>query len=241
MHIPLLLNRINKLYQTLFSRRLIKALVKHLVLAGSEHRNVLKHDLSTIVDIGANRGQFALAARHWAIKATVISFEPLPDPSEIYLKLFKNDSKVSFYRIAIGPEKATSTIHVTASDDSSSLLPVSILQEKLFPGTCEVRTEKIQVGRLSDFVSAHQIVSPAMLKIDVQGFELKCLQGCEDLLCRFDSVYVECSFVELYEGQALADEGIAWLRKRGFTLNGIYNTSYDPDGLAVQGDFLFTR
>ena len=80
-----------------------------------------------------------------------------------------------------------------------------------------------------------------MLKIDVQGFELKCLQGCEDLLDRFQQVYVECSFVELYEGQALADEVIAWLRDRNFILQGVYNTFYDSKGAAVQGDFLFAN
>ena len=41
------------------------------------------------------------------------------------------------------------------------------------------------------------------------------LQGCEELLDRFDWVFVECSFIEPYEGQALADEVIAWLRERG--------------------------
>ena len=49
----------------------------------------------------------------------------------------------------------------------------------------------------------------------MQGFELTALQGCEELLDRFDWVFVECSFIEPYEGQALADEVIAWLRERG--------------------------
>ena len=75
----------------------------------------------------------------------------------------------------------------------------------------------------------------------MQGFELEALQGCEDLLDRFAQVYVECSFLELYTGQALADEVIAWLRERGFRLAGVYNMSYDRNGSAVQGDFLFSR
>ena len=54
-------------------------------------------------------------------------------------------------------------------------------------------------------------------------------------------MYVECSFVELYAGQAMADEVIAWLRKRGFMLRGVHNVDYGCDGSAIQGDFLFAR
>ena len=52
------------------------------------------------------------------------------------------------------------------------------------------------------------------------------LEGCEDVLPEFAQVYVECSFVELYEGQALADEVVAWLSERQFSLVGVYHMSY---------------
>jgi len=86
-----------------------------------------------------------------------------------------------------------------------------------------------------------EIVSPALLKLDVQGYELSALRGCEDLLQAFAWVYVERSFMELYKGQALADDVIAWLRERGYNLSGVYNMAYDRNGRAVQADFLFSR
>jgi hypothetical protein len=115
------------------------------------------------------------------------------------------------------------------------------MQQRLFPETGEVRTETIKVGRLANFVSAGDIKAPALLKLDVQGFELEALRGCEDLLGRFSQVYVECSFVELYSGQALAHEVIDWLGERGFVLKGVHNMGYDRNGRAVQGDFLFSN
>ncbi|EQD68205.1 methyltransferase, FkbM family [mine drainage metagenome] len=63
----------------------------------------------------------------------------------------------------------------------------------------------------------------------------------EALLDAFAWVYCECSFVELYAGQALADEVIAWLRERGFGLMGAYNMAFDHACRAVQADFLFGR
>lgn len=233
--------RVAKLAGCLIDPIFRPVILAHGVAAGIEHRQVLGPDLATVVDIGANRGQFTLAVRRWAPGAMVFAFEPLSAPGALFRKVFKGDHRVVLHQVAIGPEACGATIHVSAADDSSSLLPISGLQERLFPGTGEVRTEKIRVGRLTDFVSAREIAGPAQLKLDVQGYELQALQGCDSLLHCFTYVYAECSFLELYDGQALADDVVAWLRERGFKLSGVYNVCYDRNGRAVQGDFLFTR
>ncbi|AER56163.1 methyltransferase FkbM [Pseudoxanthomonas spadix BD-a59] len=90
---------------------------------------------------------------------------------------------------------------------------------------------------------AADLAEPALLKMDVQGFELPALAGCEGMLDRFAWIYVECWFMELYAGQALADAVIAWLRERerGLGLAGAYNMADDGQGRAVQADFLFGR
>ena len=192
-----------------------------------------------IADIGANRGQFALATRHCHPDAMIHSFEPLPGPAATFRRVFAKDSRVHLHESAIGPVAGEATIHVSARDDSSSLLPIGTEQDRLFPGTAESRIETIRVGRLHDFIAAEEIVPSALLKLDVQGFELSALQGCEDLLQHFAWVYVECSFIELYEGQALADEVIDYLSEHEFRLVGVYNMDYDKKGIAIQADFLF--
>lgn len=239
MNFSLFLTRLDKLAYVMRSKRLLRILLSDHVFAGVEHRKIISPDLMTVIDIGANRGQFSLAVRDIAPEARIYAFEPIADPASRFRKIFKADVKVRLHHAAIGPEPGEKIIHVTASDDSSSLLPVSDVQERIFPGSGEVRTENIRVGRLCDYVSAEEIVPPALLKLDVQGFELQALLGCEDYLKRFTWIYAECSFMELYKGQAFADEIIAWLRKRGFWLSGVYNMTYDRNGRAVQGDFLF--
>lgn len=233
--------RLDKLSQTMISKRLSKALFRHRVLAGVEHRHILRADLATIVDIGANKGQFSLAARQWATNSHITAFEPLPDPAGIFRNVFADDASVVLQESAIGPDVGKFEMHISARDDSSSLLPISSRQGEIFPGTAEVSTIKVAVAPLENFISAADLVSPALLKIDVQGFELKTLQGCASLLGSFQYVYVECSFVELYEGQALAPEVIGYMRQHGFKLTGIYNTHYDKLGLSIQGDFMFAR
>ena len=66
-------------------------------------------------------------------------------------------------------------MHVAAEDDSSSLLPITELQKSLFTGTREVATATVQVDTLSDRIRDGELQSPALLKIDVQGYELAVL------------------------------------------------------------------
>lgn len=236
------MNRFIKGLRVLHSPGGATALLRYGVAASVEHRAALhSFDCHTVVDIGANRGQFALAARGLYPEAQIFSFEPLVEPAEKFKRVFEHDSQVRLFGVAVGAHSATSAIHISARDDSSSLLPIGKEQNRIFPGTQEVCSREVDVCRLDDMLSDEEVVSPALLKLDVQGFELEVLRGCEQLLPCFSWIYCECSFVELYEGQSLADEVIAWLRERGVVLRGVYNMSYDSDGKAVQADFLFRQ
>ncbi len=219
------------------------ALRRHRVGAGAEHLPVLRQlaGCRMVVDIGASRGQFALVTRHCFPAARIVSFEPLPGPAAIFRRVFSSDSGVVLHEAAVGPQATRSTMHVSARDDSSSLLPIAPLQSTVFPGTAEVSKTEVAVAPLKAFISAADIVASALLKLDVQGYELEALTGCEPLLSHFDWVYCECSFVELYTGQKSASEVIEWLSARGFRLRGMFNPAYDSDGQAIQADFLFRR
>ena len=109
-----------------------------------------------------------------------------------------DESRIVLHQAVIGPTRTTSATNVSRCDDSSSLLPITALQESLFPGTAAGCTEEVDVGPLAAFLSQDDIVPPALLKLDVQGYELEALRGCETLFSNSDNVYVECSFVELY-------------------------------------------
>lgn len=224
-----------------FDRRWLRAL-RLGVAPTLEHRRVLGLiNPQFVVDIGANRGQFALAARHAYPAAKIVSFEPLPGPAALYRAVFAGDERVMLVESAVGPKPGRVTMHVAGRDDSSSLLPIAAKQDELFPGTAEATQRAIRVTCLAEHLMAAKVTAPALLKLDVQGFELEALRGCDDLLHLFAWVYVECSFVELYVGQAFADSVIAWLRDRGFSLSGVYNMTYAADGQAIQADFLFEQ
>ena len=216
------------------------ALLKQRVAAALEHDAVLGSVRpACVIDIGANKGQFSLAVREKFPQAVIVAFEPLPAAAATYRSVFAGDPAVILHEAAISGQRGVLELHLSRQPDSSSLLPISRLQSEVFPGTEEVGVLGVPAGPLSDFVGA--LPSPVMLKIDVQGFELEVLKASEDLLPRFDHIYVEASFVPLYEGQALAAEVIAFLQGRNFRLKGLYNASFDASGISVQADLLFGR
>jgi FkbM family methyltransferase len=235
------LKQMQKLAKVLANSSYRAALRSAGVAAGIEHEAMLRTlDFTTVVDIGANRGQFALVARHCYPKARIWSFEPLPGPANCFRKALGGDPLITLHPVAVGPAAGRATMHVTADDDSSSLLPVTPTLRSLSAGSREVANETIQVEPLSERITAANLKAPALLKIDVQGYELAVLQGCEALLDHFSHVYVECSFVELYAGQALASDVIRYLLERQFNLVGAYNLYYDRRGRAIQADLMFS-
>lgn len=209
--------------------------------ASTEHEAlIMLLQPETVIDVGANRGQFTALCLGCLPEVRVIAFEPLADAAERFTKAIQSP-QVVLHGVAIAPVAGTATMHRSRRDDSSSLLPIGAQQVQTFPGTEEVAVEDVRVARLGDFVTAKDLVAPSLLKIDVQGYELEVLRGSEDLLAGIDFILCETSFLELYEGQPLAPVVISWLFERSFVLDGIYNGTYDCHGRSIQADLLFRR
>jgi len=73
--------------------------------------------------------------------------------------LFQGESGVTIRQAAIWMVMREAIIHVAAADDSSSLLSISILQDRIFLGTPEIRTEMDKVGPFSELITSEEIFS----------------------------------------------------------------------------------
>jgi FkbM family methyltransferase len=209
------------------------------VAATVEHEDVPFADTyRTVIDVGVGRGQFSVFALHRFPAARIQGFEPLPESFRTATRAAASP-RVSISGQAVGATPGRAAIHVTADADSSSLRSPTAEQTRHFPGTDSVETIEVEVVTLDDAVAT--VERPALLKLDLQGGELDALRGAERLLGSIDTVFAECSFVELYAGQAFADEVIGHLRERGFALRGIFSPTYGEDGTCIQADLLFDR
>lgn len=215
-------SKIVKLLRLSRHRRFITTAIRHRVAATTEHEDLIRYCApGTVLDIGANKGQFSLATRVMAPNAMIHAFEPLPQAADVFERVFFGDPLVSLHRVAIGSRSEISVFHVADREDSSSLLEIGAGQESAF-GVAAASAIEVQVEPLGKCLSLIDLSRPVLMKIDVQGFELEVLRGIGDL-SQIDLIYVELSFIELYLGQPLFDDVSEFLAGHGFKLRGAFN------------------
>ena len=237
--------RFTKVREAMRHRLYRRALRRQGVLAAVEHQPLLRQlpQMATVLDVGANVGQFALVARETFPGATIISFEPLPSSEARLRKVFAGDDRLECLPLALSDTAGTQTFHITAADDSSSLLPVADRQVAEFPATRGVDSVEVTVARLDDALAGRALPDgPLLLKLDTHGAELAVLRGAPQVLERATHIIVEVSFVELYEGQADAADITTFLVERGWGLRAVYDVKTSRiTGEPLQADFLFER
>ncbi|MER9651411.1 FkbM family methyltransferase [Mesorhizobium sp. M0199] len=159
---------------------------------------------TVLLDVGANRGQFATEILKSGYGGTVVSFEALP---HVYQEL--SASAAAFgKRWVVAPRAALSdseghvNFNVTKNFASSSLLqPTSYMLGKGEPLTI-LETIEVPTRRLDSLVRTLGLVDESFfLKMDVQGAEHLVLAGAPEIIKRSVGVLLEVHLVDYYEGQ----------------------------------------
>lgn len=195
-----------------------------------------------ILDVGANTGQFARAAHTVFPNARIYSFEPLPDCLTAMGERMKGISGFQAFGSAIGNEDGTITIHHNTSSPSSSILPMTREHTEAFPWTEGDTDIEVEIHRLDHFLPQLDLSGNILLKIDVQGFSQQVLLGAPEALSRSRAVFIETSFVQLYEGEATFDTTYRFMIDRGFEFVGFLDQLEHPkSGRILQGDAIFLK
>jgi FkbM family methyltransferase len=200
-------------------------------------------NISTIFDIGANEGQFALRIHKLLPQAKIYSFEPLGD---CYQKLVKNLNHLSHfkaYNFALGNEDRNGVeFHRSSFSGSSSLLNMAETHKQAFPGSQGHTVEEIQVRTLDGVCQDLEIEKNILVKIDVQGFENRVIEGGKGLVSRARIVITETSVEKLYEDQAYFHEIYNVMSEMGFIFGGCWDQIRNPlDGRILSCDAIFIK
>lgn len=183
-------------------------------------RHLAVHRVSTVLDVGANRGQFAGALLRAGFPGRVVSFEAIP---EVHRQLTAEaaahgDRWLVAPCCALGDRAGEARLHVTNNLVSSSLLAPNERSNAIGKPMRERETIAVDVRRLDDMFVPDAQTGVIFLKIDVQGAEPLVLEGAARLLPGVQGLLLEMTVAPLYDGQMLADELHALAASLGFGL-----------------------
>jgi FkbM family methyltransferase len=198
--------------------------------------------INTIIDIGANTGEFAIEISTILPEAKLISFEPILECFEELKENLSFHKNFKAYHMALGEEASENEIFKNEFTPSSSLLEMANLHKDEFTHTANSVKEKIVIKRLSDVLKSSDIQIPLLIKIDVQGYEGKVIDGGEDIIKSADVIICELSFEKLYEEQVYFDDIYSRFKALGFTYHGNHLQLNSPkNGIPLQCDGIFIK
>jgi FkbM family methyltransferase len=203
---------------------------------------LLPYNFETIIDVGANQGQFSVKMRKLFPNANIFAFEPIPGCYNELLQNFKGDEKFKAFNFGLGDEEGELSFYVNDYSASSSLLPLNSNLKEAFSYADNAKETKIQIKVLDKLQSEIKIKKPTLIKVDVQGFEDKVIAGGYNFFENCTAVIIELSYVPLYESQPLFHEIYSQLVALGFIYRGNIEQLHHPNtNQILQADGFFVR
>lgn len=199
-------------------------------------------NINTVLDIGANEGQFALMIRKLLPDTAICSFEPIPDCYNKLIAHFHSDTAFKAFNVAIGDKEEMIEMNINDFSPSSSLLEIDDLHVENFKHTSHSKKQLIPVKTLDSFSAQLNLLKPYMVKIDTQGYEDKVISGGQQILAGADVIFVELSYKSLYKEQTLFDDIYNALVRLDFEYHGNFEELLSPiNGAVLQSDGIFIK
>lgn len=201
--------------------------------------------INTIIDVGANEGQFAKEISHFFPNARLYCFEPLPSTFEVLNRwAHTQQGRVLTFNLALGGEEGQAEFFWhTEHSPSSSLLVATNLSKTYYPFTARQKSVSVRVSTLDNILCSYlDTMEPEILvKLDVQGYEDRVLQGGQKILARSSACLLEVCVDRLYERQAEFKMIVHFLGQIGFNYAGNLNQIYAEDGHVIFLDAVFVK
>lgn len=203
------------------------------------------HRVSTVIDVGANVGDYGAGLRREGFAGPIFSFEPVSEQWEALRDRAAPDDLWTPLHYALGDSTTEVTINVAMNKGaSSSIMSMLPRHEQAAPEARFFRTERVSQHRLDEVASELGLDNHdrIFMKVDVQGYEDRVLAGAAQLIHRIIGIQIEMSFVPLYEGSMLFRQMLDWMEKHGFHLELMIPVFSDPStGADLQVDGIFFR
>jgi FkbM family methyltransferase len=207
-------------------------------------RQAIRHfGVRTVLDVGANIGQYAEQVLKHGFQGRLFSFEPLAEAYQALQAASRRHRGWQVFNLGMGSQAGEILINVSENSMSSSILKVREPSLAADPTSRTINQQKIRLSTVDDFMAGHpEIEDEILLKLDVQGYEIEALKGALKNLNRIRLIQAELSFAPLYDNAPRYEEVVDYLKARKFELFSVMPGFRDEQsGQMLQADGLFVR
>lgn len=199
--------------------------------------------IRTVIDVGANTGQFAKKISVFFPNAKIYCFEPLPVPFyalDVWAKT--QGGRVEPFNLAVGNKEGE--IDMFLHEDhtpSSSLLMATTLTGEYYPFTRNQKLIQVKQTTLDGIFTKSDIelFPETLIKLDVQGYENRVIAGGNKIITQAKICVLEVCLDSLYESQADFTELVTMLHDLGYRYSGNLDQEYAQDGHCIFVDSVF--
>ena len=178
------------------------------------HVKKLGFDPATVVDVGVAYGTPELYQAF--PDARFLLVDPLDEYAEAIGQVTAAMGDAEWVRAAAGPEPGEIEINVNRAPALSSTLGHWKGQDD--GGTART----VPVVRIDDLVAERSLPGPYLVKVDVEGAELRVLDGAAKVLEETELVLLEVNLFEFLPGQPQLHDVVAYMKSRGFVTYDFY-------------------
>jgi len=229
-------------------RLIIKWLLKRLVFAAggfylsrmrSDMKDVLKHMKAlglrpkTVFDVGVANGTEdiykAFPDSHFVLVEPLNEFEG-------YMESMTGKHDLEYIVAAASDEIGSLNINVHPDLCGTSLM-------KEVEGTeVDGVGRTVPTIRLDQFAIGKKLRAPFLIKVDVQGAELKVLDGASAILDQTEAIILEVSLFGFFVDGPQFSDVVAYMKGKGFVVYEIFDARNRPlDGALAQVDVMFVK
>lgn len=186
----------------------------------------------TILDVGAHRGESIRFFKSIYPESHLYSFEPDPE-NFMELKKVAEEFGTHVIQAALGENEGTCPYYRQGISHMGGLLPIDTASTDSLGYAQRAENEQISVRKttLDSACADLGITHVDILKIDVQGYESKVIEGATGILKNTDCIAIEILLYDLYGKTNTFVEVVRLMDEMGFSLWDVTKLSKNPKNL----------